>query len=411
MSLDVRKLLIAGAAVLAAACSSSSEPLGRPLTDLDPAEKLVSSSGNDFSFALFQQLARSEAGKNVVVSPLSASMSLGMTLNGAAGPTFDAMRSAMRLGSGDVAQINAGYRKLIDALHGVDQATTFQVANSIWYRNTFPFRQSFLDTTKKYFDAEVKGLDFADRSASLSTINNWVSSKTNGRIPTIIDDVTPDEVMFLINAVYFKGAWQVQFDPKSTSNGTFLAADGTQQSVPFMHRPMYREPRFSSGGSQTGLSITEVPYGNGSFVMDFIMGPVTNPRASIDSIAGMLTPTVWDGLLSSLREVDYALAIPKFTATYERVLNNDLSTLGMGVAFTPAADFSNTSSAGLQIEFVKQKTFIQVDETGTEAGASTITGVIPTSLSEVEINRPFIFAIREKGSGTILFVGKILRIP
>src|SRR5205085_3948024 len=135
-------------------------------------------SSNDFSFALFQQLAKTQAGKNVFVSPLSASMSLGMAMNGAAGSTFDAMRSALRLGAADITQIDAGYQGLVDLLRQLDPTTTFRIANSVWYRNTFPFRQGFLDTTKKYFDAQVQGLDFANAASALGTINAWVNAST-----------------------------------------------------------------------------------------------------------------------------------------------------------------------------------------------------------------------------------------
>jgi serine protease inhibitor len=395
-------------AALSAACSESVAPGPTPVRALTSAEQLTSGAGNDFSFALFQQLARTQAGKNVFVSPLSASMSLGMTMNGAGGATFDAMRGALRLGSGDMNQINAGYRGLIDLLRGLDPTTTFQIANSIWYRNSFAVKQPFLDTTKKFFDADVAGLNFADKASSLNAINGWVSAKTNGKIPTILDDISADEVMFLINAIYFKGTWQMKFDPAQTSPGSFFAADGTMQTVPFMHRPEHLKPEFKVG-FQNSLSIAELPYGNGDYAMDILLAP--SPKANIDSLAGVLTPTLWSSLLATLHDVDNALAMPKFTMSYERVLNDDLSALGMGVAFSDRAEFPGISTQAVEIEFVKQKTFVTVDETGTEAGATTITGVVPTSFSEFRVDRPFIFVIRERQTGTILFMGKMLRIP
>jgi serpin B len=395
---------------IAAACSESTPPIEPgPIRQLTPSEQQVSSSGNDFSFALFQQLAKTQAGKNVFVSPLSASMSVGMTLNGAAGSTFDGIRTALRLGGADAAQINSGYLGLIGLLRGLDPTTTFQVANSVWFRNGFTFRQSFFDTTKKYFDAEVQGLDFANKTASLNTINGWVSAKTAGKIPTILDDITPDEVMFLINAIYFKGTWQTKFDPARTSNGTFNAADGTAQTVPLMHRPQHIKPMFLAGNVQGGLAIAELPYGNGDFAMDIILTPFGKSNA--DSIAAVLTPALWTALLASLHETDNALVMPKFSMTWERMLTEDLSALGMGVAFSDLAQFPGMSAAGLKLEFVKQKSFVTVDEAGTEAGASTVTGVVPTSLSEFRVDRPFVFVIRERQTGTILFMGKVLRIP
>lgn len=405
----IRRMSPYFAAAVVVGCSESSAPKPSPSPSLDAAEQQVRSSGNDFSFALFQQIAKREAGKNVFVSPLSASMSLGMTLNGAGGSTLDVMRSALRLGAGDVIGIDGGYRGLIDVLRGLDPTTTFQIANSIWYRNTFQFKPAFLDTSKKYFDAEVQGLDFADQNGSLATINGWVNKATGGTIPTILDQITADEVMFLINAIYFKGTWQVQFDPKATGPCSFHAPDGTTQTVQCMNRPEHLKPLFKLG-SVDRLAIAELPYGNGDFAMDIVLSTFGTP-IDVDSVAAALTSETWSTLLASLRDVDDALVLPKFTMSYERTLNDDLAALGMGVAFTDAADFSGMSPVGLKLEFVKQKTFVQVDESGTTAGASTVTGVVPTSLSEFRVDHPFIFVIRERQTGTILFMGKVLKVP
>lgn len=393
---------------LVAACRDTSAPIGRLPRALTSAEVQTVRAGNDFSFALFRQLATSQAGANVFVSPLSVSMSFGMAMNGANGATLAAMRTALSVGSGDLAQINAGYKGVIDLLRGLDATTTFQLANSIWYRNTWLFKQSFLDTTKKWFGAQVQGLNFDDAAGSLATINGWVSASTGGRIPTILDQITRDEVMFLINAIYFKGTWQFKFNPAATSPAPFLAADGTTQMVPTMHRGEHLSPLFRSSFSGQ-LSLIELPYGNGDFVMDILLPP---RNANLDSVAASLTSSAWSRLVDSLRDDDAALTLPKFTLQYERTLNDDLTALGAGVAFSDAADFSGMSAgAGLTIEFVKQKAFVDINEDGTVAGASTVTGIVPVSLREYDINRPFIFVIRERLSGTILFMGKILRIP
>src|SRR5689334_20298038 len=165
--------------------------------ELSAGEQQVLRAGNEFSLALFRQLAKAQPGKNVFVSPLSASMALGMTMNGAHGATLDAMRATLGFGTADLQQINAGYKGLIDLLRGLDPSTTFQLANSIWYRNGFPVRQSFVDAVKASFNAEMRGLNFNDPS-SLSVINGWVNSNTQGRIPTILDIISPDDQMYLI---------------------------------------------------------------------------------------------------------------------------------------------------------------------------------------------------------------------
>ncbi len=404
-----RRILPVIVAAVAGACSDASAPGTPPSLTLDPVEQQVASSGNDFSFALFRQVAKADPGDNVFLSPLSASMSLGMAMNGAGGTTLDAMRAALGFGAGDTGQINAGYQGLIAQLRALDPTTTFQLANSVWYRNTFSFKQAFLDTTKKYFDAQVQGLDFNDVAGSLSTINNWVSSNTGGRIPTILDNITSDEVMFLINAIYFKGSWQYQFDPKATSPASFIAADGTTQSVPFMNRPDHMKPEFRAGSAQ-GLSIAELPYGNGAFAMDIVLVPF-NPKASIDSVAAQMNASTWAALIASLNDTDEAFAMPKFTLTYDRMLNDDLTALGMGIAFTPQASFPGMSVTPVQLSFVKQKAFVTVDETGTTAGASTVTGVVATALQEFSVDHQFIFVIRERQTGTIVFMGTMLKIP
>lgn len=408
MALRRRIALSFGLSCSVVACSNVDEPRP-PNVTLTSSEQQIATSGNDFSFAIFQQIAKSEKGKNVFISPLSASMSLGMAMNGAAGSTLDGMRTGLRLGTGDLPQLDAGYKGLIDLLRGLDASTTFKLGNSIWYRNTFTVLPPFLDTTKKYFDAQVQGLNFDDVTGSLGTINGWVNSATGGTIPTILDDITKDQVMFLINAIYFKGTWQVQFDTKATRPGSFHAADGTTQTVPLMSRPEHRKPEFRTGSAQ-GLAIAELPYGNGAFAMDIVLVPF-NETASIDSVAANLSAATWAALIGSLTDSDDALVLPKFTMTYDRMLNDDLSALGMGVAFTDAANFSGMSTQPLKLAFVKQKTFVAVDESGTTAGASTVTGVSVTSLSEFRVDHPFLFAIRERQTGTILFMGKVLRIP
>jgi len=409
MTLTRRILVSLAVAVALTACSNVDGPGQAPNVTLTANEQLISTSGNDFSFALFQQVAKTTPGANVFVSPLSASMSLGMAMNGAAGTTFDGMRTALRLGNGDIGQLDAGYQGLIGLLRGLDPTTTFQLANSVWYRNTFQFRQPFMDTTKKYFDAQVQGLNFNDVTGSLSTINGWVSANTGGKIPTILDAITPDQVMFLINAIYFKGTWQYQFDSKRTGPSSFRAADGTTQTVPFMNRPENMKPLFRAGGTQQ-LSIAELPYGNGAFAMDIVMVPF-NSAASIDSVAAQLNASTWATLIASLDDTDEAFAMPRFTLAYDRMLNDDLSALGMGVAFTDQANFSGMSAVPLKLSFVKQKAFVTVDETGTTAGASTVTGVSVTAFREFRVDHPFIFVIRERKTGTILFMGKVLKIP
>lgn len=399
-----------------AACGTSTDPrtgdvpaelkaLPRALT---APEQQVVSSANDFAFALFKKVSGAQRDSNVFISPVSASMALGMTMNGAANQTFDQMRSALSFGSASQQSINDGYKGLIGLLRGLDASTTFQLANSIWYRQEFPFEQSFLETGRSYFDAEIRGMDFASPTA-LPTINGWVSDHTNGKIPKILDAITDDQVMFLINAIYFKGSWRNRFDPAQTRDAPFHAAGGVTQTAKLMHRA--GDQKLLIGGN-ADYQFAELPYGNGAWAMTIVL---PSEGKDVEAIAQSLDAAAWASITSGLHErTGVDVYLPKFRLEYTRTLNDDLKALGMIDAFA-AADFTRMSASrglDLYIQFVKQKTFVDVNEEGTEAAAATAVGIGLTSASpNFVVDRPFIFAIRERLSGTILFMGKIVRIP
>src|SRR5688572_12879159 len=326
----LRKVL--PAALLAVAACASSDPvapatlteLPRPLTD---RERVGAATGNTFSFDLLRQINLSEPQANVFVSPLSASMTLGMTLNGAAGATADEMRRALGFGESSQASINDGYKRLIGLLRGLDSRTDLRIANSIFYRQGFPFEQAFLDTSSEYFDAEVRGLDFSAPS-SVETINDWVSRSTNEKIPTIIDGINPDDVMYLINAVYFKGTWRSRFDPKETADAQFHALGGQSQPMRLMHQksklPYLETPDFQA---------VDLQYGNSAFSMTVIL---PRPGKDVNAVVAGLTESSWSALTAGFHETEVDLHLPKVRLEYERVLNDDLKALGMRLAFTTA---------------------------------------------------------------------------
>jgi serpin B len=395
---------------LAACASDPAAPstltaLPRALTD---REQLVASTGNTFSFDLLRQVNLDQAQSNVFISPLSASMALGMALNGAAGVTGDEMRHALGFGDAPQQSINEGYRGLIELLRGLDRRTELRVANAIFYRRDFPFEQPFLETGKSYFDASIQGLDF-NAPASRGTINTWVSRATNAKIPTIVDQIDPNDVMFLINAVYFKGTWRSRFDPRATADAPFHAIGGASQPMKLMHRAAafrYLET--------ADFQAVDLPYGNSAFTMTVVL-----PKAGkdVNALVASLTEVSWSNVIGRLAEAEVDLYLPKLRLEYERKLNGDLQALGMRVAFQPrVADFTRMSPLGreLFISYVKQKTFVDIYEEGTEAAAATVVGFAVTSApvrSLMRIDRPFVFAIRERFSGTILFIGKIVAMP
>jgi serine protease inhibitor len=395
-----------------AACRDSAGPAedapGK-LTELPRAlttgERQLVQRSNAFSFGLLAAVNARHQGKNVFISPLSASMALGMTMNGAAGETLDQMRSTLGFAGVELPEINSSYRSLIDLLRGLDRRVDFRIANSIWYQQGFPFEQEFLTTAARSFDAEVAGVDFRNAEATKSRINDWVSDETAGKIPTIIETLSGDEVMFLINAMYFKGSWRDRFKESETQSAPFHKDDGTTQPVRLMHR---RGP--VRAARRADVTVVESAYGADAYTMTVLLPPA---GTTVDDFVRGLTEETWVEWMKSLAEQEAILYLPKFKLTWEDKLNDPLQALGMRLPFT-AADFTGMSrSRGreLVISEVKQKTFVDVNEEGTEAAAVTSVGIAPTCAcgpAEIRIDRPFVFAIRERLSGTILFVGKIV---
>ena len=409
---------VALAALLVGGACSTAPTEGRPpgaLTQLPRAltasEVKVRDAANAFAFALWAKINAGQRDTSVFVSPLSASFALGMTLNGAAGTTADQMRTALQFGGATMAEINGGYKSLVALLTSLDPGVQMQIANSIWYRQEFPFKQSFFDTTRVYFDAAVRGLNFADVPASLAAINGWVSTATNGKIPAVLDNIQAQQVMFLINAIYFKGSWRAKFDPAKTEATSFHAVGGASQSVSLMH-----QLDTLSYAETATYQAADLPYGNTAFTMTVLL---PKSGTDVESLAASLTPAAWQALTSSLRTQKVDFAMPKLTLKYERKLNGDLQGLGMVQPFVPdGADFTQMAAAPvgkqLFIDFVKQNTFVAIDEEGTEAAAVTTVGVSVTSYTPspvMRVDRPYLFVLRERLTGTVLFMGKIVRMP
>jgi serpin B len=403
-----RSTLVAGALVVSACRESMGPPPETAITALPRAltasESQIIAGSNDFAFDLFRTGNLSQHKANVFISPLSASMALGMTANGAAGQTYDEMKSTLRLAGASRADVGAGYKSLIALLLGLDPGTKFTIANSIWFDQAFPVNAPFLDESKLYFNAQVQPLDFKSPTA-VPTINSWVSAQTNNKIPEILDAIAPGEVMFLINAIYFKGIWQKQFDKSKTVDAPFHGADGSVTTVPMMARGEGVQFAYS-----LEYSAVDLPYGNSAFTMTVVL---PNQNADIDAFAESFDQAKWNGLVGSLHDSNLEVYLPRFRVEWKRTLNDDLQALGMRLAFW-SADFTPISPLGgnLVISRVLQKTYVDVDEEGTEAAAATMVGMQLTSLpAAFRADRPFLVVIRERFSGTILFIGKIAKLP
>lgn len=378
--------------------------LPRPLT---AAELGIAQAVNGFSFNLLAAAQAETPGATIFLSPLSASMALGMTMNGAAGSTFNQMRTVLGFGGMSLEEINAGYKGLIGLLAGLDATSDMKVANSLWAAEGVPFVPAFLDAGRDWFDAEVQAVDFDD-PATLVLVNDWVRFRTGGRIPTLLESFDPDVVMALLNAIYFKGAWRHPFDPRHTAAGTFHGTSG-DRSVPMMHRTggLFLAP------FHPDYEAVELLYGNGAFAMTIVL-----PREgrTVPTLAAGLDAASWDALVGGLRQVEQAeLVLPKFRLDYRRELRADLAGLGMSDAFSEAlADFSRlvVPPPRLVITSVQQKTFLEVNEEGTTAAAATAVQIGPTSLPPtIRVDRPFLLVLRERLTGTILFIGQVTDLP
>ncbi|WP_253406375.1 serpin family protein [Pontibacter sp. HSC-36F09] len=408
MFLMSKSVFLSGIALVAVSLFSGckkeladNSPNTRPLTAQE--EKTVASS-NDFAFRAFAQLSEAEGPENVFISPLSISMSLGMAYNGADGETKEAMRKALGFTLPTDEEINKSFRDLDALLKGIDKQVVFTSANSMWHSNEYKLQAPFIKTNQTYYDATVQGLDFSSPAAK-DQMNNWVKSKTNGKIETIVDDVRREHILFLINAIYFKGTWTFPFDKKLTQPGPFQLENGSTITHDFMAMKDGKYLHYQDDR----LQLIDLPYGNRQYSMTIL---VPGRDRTVQDVVQELDAARLATLLADAKETTYELYMPKFKLEYSKELKDMLSQLGMGVAFNGGANFSRMVEGGanLAISEVKHKTFVEVNEEGTEAAAATSTGIMLTSLPpSVRIDRPFVFMIREKSSGAILFIGKLMQ--
>jgi serine protease inhibitor len=382
--------------------SGCATEIWEPPRELNSVEKNLVTSSNQFGFTFFNEMVAQSEGDNIFVSPLSVSLALGMTYNGARGTTEEGMRACLQFGDLSPAEINQGYRGLIDLLTGMDSKVKMEIANSIWYRQGFSVLAEFLDAALTFFDAIVSELDF-DNPDSADVINDWVAESTHDKIDSIVEKPLPNAaVMFLINAVYFKGTWVTEFDKNDTHDATFHAADGDKTvKMMALHES---EIRYLSNQH---FSAVNLPYGRGLFSMTVIL---PNIGVDIDEVVAMLNSENWAAWMGQFQEQEMDLYLPRFELEYEKMLNETLIALGMQEAFSTDADFTGINPAGgLFISKVKHKSYVKVNEEGTEAAAVTSVQIDVTSVgNQLRIDRPFIFVIHDSHSQALLFMGKIV---
>ena len=363
----------------------------------DPDVSSVASANTRFGFKLLQDLREREPGGNIFISPLSISIALTMTYNGAVGETERAMAEVLEIDGLDLYTVNNSNAALRNSLENPDPKVEISIANSIWSRQGVEFNSDFLERNRLFFEAEIASLDFNAPQAK-ETINDWVDANTNSKIQKIVEEIDPQTVLFLINAIYFKGNWQDEFDKSRTRAGVFHLSDGSEKRVQMMHRegayPYFRGKNFEAAG---------LPYSDGRVSM-YIFLP--NRDSNLDEFLDGLNAENWEYWISQFRGKRCDMMLPRFRLEYEVKLNDTLKALGMEIAFNSgAADFSRMGPPSLFISKVQHKTFVEVNEEGTEAAAATVIILKKSTPPVFRVDRPFFFAIYDAETQTILFMG------
>jgi len=354
---------------------------------------------NEFAFDIFKKTITESTEPNVLLSPLSISIALGMTLNGATDETKTGIEKTLKMSGLTLENINDYYQVMQSTLPSIDPTTTLNIANSIWYKTGYPIKSEFITVNKNYFNAEVREMDFSQAWAK-DTINNWIARKTNNHIKDMLDQIPGDVVMYLINAVYFKGKWKQTFNTKSTKEALFTNNLKNQVKV----NMMYQKDTFNYYADEK-VQYLDLPYGNNAFSMTIIL---PSQISSIKEVLETLDVDSWNLNLNKMEEEELEVYLPRFKSKSKFLLNNVLKTMGMARAFEDRDEFRNMANSDLYISRVLHDTAIEVTEEGTVAAAATIVEMTEKAMfnSIFNANRPFIYIIREKSTGVILFIGK-----
>lgn len=411
VSVAVFALMIAIASLSCSSVANSKpSPIPRPKEQsvnsvARPVNPKLIAANTQFGFKLFSEILKKNKQDNIFVSPSSVAIALSMTYNGAEGETKAAMAKALQLQGLTIEELNRANANLKASLEKADPSVQLAIANSLWADRDISFNPDFMQRNRTFYNAEVTTLSFAD-PATPQRINSWVNQKTRGKINQIVDRVSPDQAMFLINAIYFKGQWTEKFEQQKTQERPFFLANGSQKRHPLMQQNgkyrYYETDQFQA---------VSLPYGKERLSF-YVFLP--KEKLNLSAFYKNLTAENWQTWMQSFSQREGSIQLPKFKLSYDVDLKDALSALGMATAFDASkADFSKLSSATTKIDQVKHKTFVEVNEEGTEAAAVTSVGIVATSVQieqkpfEMIVNRPFFCAIRDNQTGEILFMGAI----
>lgn len=391
---------------LLSACSKDDNtvPVNSQLPEGTVINKELNNALADFSYDLFAQtVSEGDEGKNVVLSPLSITSALSMVYQGSAAKTRTAMEQALRVEGLTIEEINMGNQATMNYLTDADKKIEINLANAIFWdpMKIKPFDE-FLHANTFYYDATLESLNFSDPS-SKDVINDWVKEQTNNKIEKIIDEISAEEAMFLMNALYLKGDWQMPFNAELTAQADFHVNPSKTVQVDFM-----QQESFLPFNQNEDVQVVDLGLGDSLYSVYFVL-----PREGVDldSWIGSIERDKLEELMDNTFPSHLSLKLPKFELEYKAKLKSVLSSLGMGEAFSPAeANFSNLGTAGgnIYISRVEHKTKVTVDEKGFEGAAVTAVGVGVTSVpAPLVFNKPFAFFLREKETGTYFFMAKV----
>ncbi|MEM6842936.1 MAG: serpin family protein [Bacteroidota bacterium] len=384
------------------------------LPDLRPvsgaAETLVETS-NAFSIDLFKAIQQQKPDENIFISPLSVDIALHMTVNGASGETKEVMKETLGVADLGDEEVNDAAKSLTEQLLNMDQRVALAIANSIWFKDKYTLQDGFDELIRKYYDGRIEGLNF-DNPASKDIINSWVEDQTQGKIKNLIEQINPLDVMFLINAIYFKADWQYQFNASATQDEPFYLTDGSEVSVPMMSN---EGTKLRLNYQPDGTQLLEIPYGNGQFSM-IILLPAA--ESTVSNLINDLSTETLNAWIAEADTLTTHLMLPKFKTEFKLKLNETLVGMGMKLPFTEDANFdglfNELPGEELYIDRVIHQSFIEVNEEGSEAAAAT--AVVISQLSAgaepqprvIRVDRPFAYFIHEKHTNAILFAGTML---
>ncbi|MCC5614528.1 serpin family protein [Nostoc sp. CHAB 5836] len=379
-------------------------PLQKKTLKIDA--KIVESS-NKFGFKLFSEVLKNDRGENnIFISPSSVAIALAMTYNGASGSTQQAMAKTLELQGINLPEINSSYAATLkQLLDNSDRKVQLNIANSLWANRDVSFEPDFLQRIQYFYKAKVSNLNFQDAAAP-SIINNWVKENTSGKINKIVEKIEPNQVLFLINAIYFKGKWSNEFDKNQTAPYPFYITSGRQKQHPMMSQN--GDYRYYESNQFQAVSL---PYGKDGKFSFYIFLPKQN--SNLNAFYQNLSIKNWEKWMTQFNKQKGFIRLPRFKTEYDITLNDALKTLGMEEAFSNKANFSRMGK-NFAISEVKHKTFVEVNEEGTEAAAATSVGIVTTSLRQepepfrMIVDRPFFFAIRDNQTGNVLFMGSII---